>query len=93
MLYASGNGIKQDALKASELFDKSCDLGTDMACFYIANFYYEGEKVKQDKSRAVEFYQRACSKGNSSACIKAGYILVKVRESNKMILRLLNFIA
>ena len=59
-MYEEGKGVKQDYLKAAELYKKACDGGNARGCGWLGMMHEEGEGVKQNKSKAKELYGKAC---------------------------------
>ena len=57
-----------DYIKGAEFYQKACDGGVSIGCFYLGTLYKIGKGVKQDNFKAVEFYQKACDGGVGDAC-------------------------
>lgn len=48
-LYNNGQGVRQDFKKASELYQKACDLGAGEGCFNLGIMLVKGQGVRQNK--------------------------------------------
>ncbi len=67
LMYANGQGVKQDYLKAKEWYEKAAIQGNSKAEFNLGVMYDKGEGVKQDYLKAKEWYEKAAMQGNSKA--------------------------
>lgn len=67
-LYENGKGVKQDYLKAKELYEKACDSGEALGCAVLGVLYETGKGVRQDYFKAKEFYGKACDLGLQEGC-------------------------
>jgi Fe-S cluster biogenesis protein NfuA len=80
-LYARGEGVSRDLLKARSWFEKAVQKGHDMAAFYLGGMYENGIGVKQDDEKAISYYEKVASlEGMSSVQVKLG-ILLQNRDS------------
>ena len=68
VLYANGDGIRQNKQKASQLFKKACDGGDAGGCFNLGVLYANGDGIRQNISYAKELFGLACDKGLNSGC-------------------------
>lgn len=66
--YTFGYGVKQDYLKARELYKKSCDMKFFLGCFYLAGLYHDGLGVRQNLSIAKQYAGKACDLGDQDGC-------------------------
>lgn len=66
--YNFGFGVKQDYLKARELYKKSCDMKIGVGCFYLATLNHDGLGVRQNLSIAKQYAGKACDFGNQEGC-------------------------
>lgn len=66
--YNFGYGVKQDYLKARELYKKSCDMKSRGGCFYLATLYHDGLGVRQNLSIAKQYAGKACDLGYQEGC-------------------------
>lgn len=71
--YAGGlNGLGEDAGKAMSLYQKACDGGLMVGCYFLGDMYENGEGVTKDSAKAAALYQQACEGGyRNSACMDA----------------------
>ena len=81
LVYYVGSGVKQDYLKAVDLYNKACDGGYSTACTNLGFMNYNGIGVKQDDQKAVKFYTRACYVGDALACRNLGVIYAKNEDN------------
>jgi TPR repeat protein len=81
-MYYSGNGVKQDLIRAHELYLRAaalyspeCTSGSGDACYKLAGLYKSGKGVEMDPSRAdllvkrsIEFDTEKCDAGDGKVC-------------------------
>ena len=67
LMYANGEGVKQDYLKAKELFEKAAIQGDSIAQNNLALMYVRGQGVNLDKFKAYELWLKAAKQGSSEA--------------------------
>ena len=72
VLYALGQGVKQDYGQAAQLFQAAADGGVAEAQYNIAVMYSEGMGVQRDPTQAVKWYQKAAAQGNPNAAFNLG---------------------
>ncbi len=83
--YAGSGGVKQDTLKAVELFIKACDGGDATGCTFLGFMYNNGLGVEYDTLKAVAFYTKACNGGDTLGCKNLGIMYTKdesLKQSN-----------
>lgn len=68
LMYANGDGVRQDYNKAFEYHKKSCDLKSPEGCGNLGLSYYFGQGTKQDFALAKQYYGKACDLGSQKAC-------------------------
>ncbi|AII14194.1 Sel1 domain repeat-containing protein [Campylobacter iguaniorum] len=68
VLYAKGQGTKQNYFKAKEYYQKACDGGNVFGCNNLGNLYRDSQGVKQNKTKAKELFGKACDMGNQYGC-------------------------
>ena len=66
-MYANGEGVPQDKVRAVEFFTKAAEQGITLAQCTLGYMYECGEGVPQDVARAVELFTKAAVQGDSSA--------------------------
>ena len=59
ILYADGQGVKQDYFKAKEFYEKACNGGIAYSCVGLGILYELGKGVKQDYLKSFELYENA----------------------------------
>ncbi|WP_206442816.1 tetratricopeptide repeat protein [Aliarcobacter cryaerophilus] len=67
-MYDSGRGVKQDYIKAKELYEKAANQGNTKAQFNLGGMYYDGHGVRQNKKIAKEWFGKACDGGDQIGC-------------------------
>ena len=68
VLYADGQGVKQNYQKAAQLYQKACDSGEAGGCAILGVSYQKGQGVKQNFSTAKQYYGKACDLGFQLGC-------------------------
>lgn len=66
--YNFGFGVKQDYLKARELYKKSCDMKFGGGCLLLSALYHDGLGVRQNLSIAKQYAGKACELGIQEGC-------------------------
>ena len=74
LLYANGQGVTQDYVRAREWYEKAAEKGFPRAMFNLGLLYANGEGVTQDYAKAREWYEKAADKGNAIAMVNLGLI-------------------
>lgn len=67
LMYANGEGVPQDPVKAVELFRKAASQGNVDAQNNLGVMYYAGEGVPRDNAKAREWFEKAAAQGNADA--------------------------
>ncbi|WP_265090090.1 tetratricopeptide repeat protein [Psychrobacter faecalis] len=67
LMYAEGDGVKQNYAKSIEWYQKAANQGNSDAQFNLGLLYADGEGVKQDYVKSAEWYQKAANQGDSDA--------------------------
>ena len=68
LMYAHGDGVEKDELKALEFYTKACDKNYFESCSSAAVLYEESQTIKQDMKKAFKLYSKACGGGDAFAC-------------------------
>ena len=63
LLYANGQGVTQDYVRAREWYEKAAEKGFPSAMGNLGVLYHNGQGVAQDYARAREWYEKAAEKG------------------------------
>ncbi len=66
--YAKGEGVRQDKVKAAELFTKACDGRNALGCSNLGLMYAKGDSVRQDMSKALAMFGKACDLKLQEGC-------------------------
>ncbi len=72
VLYALGQGVKQDYSHAAQLFKAAANGGVAEAQYNVAVMYSEGMGVQRDPVQAVTWYKKAAEQGNANAAFNLG---------------------
>jgi len=72
VLYALGQGVKQDYGQAAQLFLAAANGGVAEAQYNVAVMYSEGMGVPRDPAQAMIWYQKAAAQGNANAAFNLG---------------------
>ena len=67
-LYYHGDGVQQDRMKSMELYSRAAALGSSMAHYNLADFYYKGGDLKKVKFH----YEAAAMAGHELARYNLG---------------------
>jgi len=63
-VYAEGDGVQKDAVKAAKWFLKAAESGDVDAQYMLAVMYDDGEGVEEDDTAAVKWYLEAAKQGD-----------------------------
>jgi len=74
--YETGQGVAEDAVKASHFYQKACDGGSAAGCGQIGFRYWHGFGVERDIIKAQNFFRDACARDIALWCTSLGVILV-----------------
>lgn len=66
-VYASGEGLPKDAVKAADQFRKAAEKGIARAQFRLGEMYTRGEGVPKDAVRASDLIKQAAANGYAKA--------------------------
>ena len=66
--------VKQDFEKATELWHKAVDLGSDLAHYYLGCAYANGQGVEKDEDKSLYHYRRAAISGVLVARFTLGHM-------------------
>ncbi len=72
VLYALGQGVKQDYAHAAQLFQAAANGGVAEAQYNVAVMYSEGMGVPKDPAQSLKWYQKAAAQGNANAAFNLG---------------------
>ena len=63
LLYANGQGVTQDYVRARDWYEKAAEKGFPSAMGNLGVLYHNGQGVAQDYGKAREWYEKAAEKG------------------------------
>jgi hypothetical protein len=69
-MYADGETVGQNPIKAVQLYEKGCNGGQAQGCHNLAVIYFDSNIYP----KAVQFFKKACDMGMAGSCINLGYI-------------------
>ncbi len=79
-VYETGTqGLTQDLVQATALYERSCNLQDPTGCWRLGTFYERGVIVEQDFVAALAAYELACEEGIEEACSAAEPIAFRAR--------------
>jgi hypothetical protein len=64
----NGLGMPKDAARASQLFQRSCDMGLAQGCEQVALLYQSGTGVTKDVPKSMALLDQACRGDDLNAC-------------------------
>lgn len=67
VMYAKGNGTKQNYKKAAEWYEKAAEQGFAEAQYNLAFMYDHGKGIKQNYKKAFFWYEKAAEQGIAEA--------------------------
>ena len=76
-MYATGQGVPQEPLKAIELYRLAAEQDMANAQFTLGLIYDEGRGVAQDYAEAARWYRRAAGRGVATAQFNLGVMFEK----------------
>ncbi|HHF5474781.1 TPA: tetratricopeptide repeat protein [Haemophilus influenzae] len=68
VMYAKGQGVKQDDVEAVKWYRKAAEQGVANAQVILGFSYLLGKGVQVNKSLAKEWFGKACDNGNQDGC-------------------------
>ena len=74
VMYAKGQGVKQDDFEAVKWFRKAAEQGYAEAKFNLGHMYSKGRGVKQDDFEVVNWYRKAAEQGDADAQAILGFL-------------------
>lgn len=74
VMYANGEGVTQDHVRAVQLIRQACEGGNLYGCVLLGVMYADGQGVTQDDVRAVQLYRQACEGGSARGCANLGFM-------------------
>lgn len=72
--YDRGDGVRQDLLRAAQLYRSAAEEGHTDAQYNLGVMYFRGEGVSQDRLQAAEWYRLAAEKGHDDAQFNLGLL-------------------
>eukprot|EP00729_Bicosta_minor_P017680 gene17680-biopygen17232 len=74
VMYAKGEGVEQDRIKAAKWFRKSAEAGNAVAQFNLGILYHTGHGVEQDDVEAAKWIRKVAEAGHAIAQFNLGNI-------------------
>jgi len=74
LLYANGQGVTQDYVRAREWYEKAAEKGFPRAMGNLGVLYHNDQGVAQDYAKAREWYEKAAANGNATAMLNLGQL-------------------
>jgi TPR repeat protein len=83
LLYANGQGVTQDYVRAREWYEKAADNGNATAMLNLGQLYEEGWGVAQDYGKAGEWYEKAADKGEPRAKAQLEQLPIRAADAGR----------
>src|SRR5512143_181070 len=71
-MYATGNGVPRDMVRAAEMFERACAGGASDVCNTLGEIYEKSGTFEGGVARAETMYEKACNGGSSAGCLNLG---------------------
>ncbi|MEO7862135.1 MAG: tetratricopeptide repeat protein, partial [Nitrospirales bacterium] len=84
LLYANGEGMPQDYLKAREWYEKAAIQGVVMAQTNLGALYHNGQGVRQEYATARQWWEQAAAQGHETAQHNLGVLYEKGRAGHRI---------
>ena len=68
LMYANGDGVDKDDLKALAFYKKACETNYYKSCSSVALLYEESQSIGIDMKKAFKYYTKACGGEDAFAC-------------------------
>ena len=68
ILYANGQGVRQNYKEAFKYYKLACDNGVYRSCYNLGVSYENGQGARQSYSMAKEYYGKTCDLGDKLGC-------------------------
>ena len=68
VMYANGQGVKQDDVEAVKWYRKAAEQGNANAQMILGTVYFLGKGVQFNKALAKEWFGKACDNGYQDGC-------------------------
>ncbi|MDR0467503.1 MAG: sel1 repeat family protein [Campylobacteraceae bacterium] len=73
LAYEHGNGVKENKVKAAELYKKACENNNSLGCLSLSMMYQKANSMPQD-SNLITNLLKDCALNSRSGCFWAGLI-------------------
>jgi tetratricopeptide (TPR) repeat protein len=82
-LYANGQGVVQDYVKAREWYEKAADSGNALAMTNLGVLYANGLGVAQDFVKARELFEKGAAQGDARADAMLKQLVISVAAAGR----------
>jgi len=79
--YLLGKGVKQDKLKAAEIFHEACIDGSHMACYRSGYLTLSKKGILKNHPKEAEFYELRCNAKHGGACFMLSRFYIRAGEN------------
>ena len=76
-VYATGQGVPQDDVRALALYGEACDAGDAAGCYNVGLHYEKGRGTAPNPGAALTLYGVACDLGSYLGCTNQGFLYEK----------------
>ena len=83
LLYANGQGVTQDYVRACEWYEKAAEKGFPSAMGNLGVLYHNGQGVAQDYGKAREWYEKAADKGEPRAKAQLEQLPIRAADAGR----------
>ena len=83
VMYATGDGVKQDDKMAVALFQKAATQGKATAQYNLGLMYAKGDGVKKDYAQAIAWFRKAAEQGEVRASSSWGWCTKMAKASRR----------
>jgi TPR repeat protein len=73
----------RDDAKATQLYQRACDLGREDGCFIVASRYFKGLGTPKNVARGKSVLRRGCDGGNAKRCAELGMLMLGLLGEDK----------
>lgn len=73
-MYATGDRVARNMVRAAEMYEKACSLGAADICNTLGEIYERGQELEGGLTRAEAFFRVACNGGSAPGCLNLGLV-------------------
>ncbi len=73
-MYAAGNRVERNMVRAADMYQQACNLGAADVCNRLGEIYERGQELEGGMTRAEELFRLACNGGSAAGCLNLGLV-------------------